>query len=275
VHLTEIMKKITTVVVRVGVMTVQSVNRAIDILSLFSPTRPVLGITDISRALHLPKPTVHGLVKTLTGRGFLQRDSETRKYRLGLNIYEMSTILAGTMPINQAGAGPIQRLSQETGMIVRLAMWDNKNMLVTLSLFPDTEATQFQNLGPRVPPYCSAVGKAVLAVMPKKELNDYLSGVRYIGYTPNTLTTRKALVKDIETTRRRGYSVDRGEYLAGIACIGAPIYDRYNKAIGSVSLSGSPRKVLKSNVDEKAQQLIEVAAEISRNLGYLPDTKAI
>lgn len=205
----------------------------------------------------------------------MQRDSETRKYRLGLNIYELSTILAGTMPINQAGAEPAQRLSRETGMVVRLAIWDKQSMLVTLNLFPDTEATQFQNLGPRVPPYCSAVGKAILSVMPKKELNEYLSGVRYIGFTENTLTTRKALTKDIEATRRRGYALDRGEYLVGMACIGAPIYDRYNKPIGSVSLSGSPRKMLKSNVDERAQQLVEVAAEISRNLGYLPEAKAI
>jgi DNA-binding IclR family transcriptional regulator len=254
-------------------MTVQSVNRAIDILSLFSATRPVLGITDISRSLHLPKPTVHGLVKTLTGRGFLQRDGETRKYRLGLDIYELGTILATTMPINQAGAVPAQRLSQETGMIVRLAIWDKKTMLVTLSLFPDTEASQFQNLGPRVPPYCSATGKAILAVMSRKDLNDYLSGLRFIGFTQNTLTTRKALIKDIEMTRGRGYSLDRGEYLVGMACIGAPIYDRFHKAIGSVSLSGSPKKVLKSNIEEKAQRLIEVAAEISRNMGYLPEAR--
>jgi DNA-binding IclR family transcriptional regulator len=234
-----------------------------------------LGITDISRYLHLPKPTVHGLVKTLTERGFLQRDSETRKYRLGLIIYELGTILAGTMPINQAGAGPAQRLSQETRMIVRLGIWDKQSMLVTLSLFPDTDATQFQNLGPRVPPYCSAMGKAILAHIPKKELNDYLSGVRFVGYTQNTLTTRKALIKDLDMTRRRGYSLDRGEYLVSMACLGAPIYDRFNNPIGSVSLSGSPRKVLKSNIEDKAQQLVEIAAEISRNLGYLPETKAI
>ena len=81
-------------------MGIQSVHRALDILSLFSAAQPRLGITEMSNVLGLPKATVHGLVRTLVQRGFLYQDIETRKYRLGLTIYELGTILAGTLKSN-------------------------------------------------------------------------------------------------------------------------------------------------------------------------------
>ena len=74
-------------------MTIQSVNRAIDILSLFTVMQPRLGITDISKHLNLSKTTVHGLIRTLTRRGFLQQDPETRKYSLGRFTNRLVTLL--------------------------------------------------------------------------------------------------------------------------------------------------------------------------------------
>ena len=84
-------------------MSIQSVDRALQILALFSHRSPVLGVTEISRALGLSKGTVHGLIRTLLQQGFLQQDLPSRKYRLGLKIYELGIILAGTLEINQKG----------------------------------------------------------------------------------------------------------------------------------------------------------------------------
>lgn len=250
-------------------MSVQSIDRAVDILSLFSETRPVLGITDISRAMHLPKPTIHGLVKTLANRGFLMRIGATRKYRLGFLSNELNGVLADTLPINQAGADLGQRLSQETSMAVRLAIWQKKTMLTTLTLLPNCDSSQFRYLGPNVPLYCTSLGKAIMAVMSKEEMDNYWIGFRFIGYTEHTLTTRKLLLKDLELTRRRGYSYDRGEYLADEAGIGAPIYDRTESHIGSICLSGSPGSFQKVNIEKYAAKLIEVSLGISHNLGYI------
>ena len=250
-------------------MSVQSIDRAVDILSLFSENRPVLGITDISRAMHLPKPTVHGLVKTLANRGFLMRIGTTRKYRLGFLSNELNGVLADTLPINQAGAELGQKLSQETNMAVRLAIWQNKSMLITLTLMPDCEPSQFRFLGPSVPLYCTSLGKAVMAVMSKEEQDAYWIGFRFIGYTEHTLTTRKLLLKDLELTKRRGYSFDRGEYLADEAGMGAPIFDRTESHIGAICLYGPPAGFQKINIEGYAEKLLESSMAISHNLGYI------
>ena len=82
-------------------MAIQSVQRAMKILGLFSIAKPRLGITEISNALGLHKATIQGLVRTLFEEGFLAQDPETKKYALGLKIYEMGVVLAGTLEINQ------------------------------------------------------------------------------------------------------------------------------------------------------------------------------
>src|SRR4030042_447465 len=96
---------------------IQSVNRAIAILSLFTPRRPRLGITEISRMLNLPKATIYGLAHTLLKAGFLQQDPETRKYQLGLKIYEMGIILAGNFEINQKAIGPANKLAKSVSLV--------------------------------------------------------------------------------------------------------------------------------------------------------------
>ena len=256
-------------------MTIQSVHRAIDILSLFSVTQPRLGITDMSRSLGLPKPTVHGLVQTLMQRGFLTQDPETKKYSVGMRIFELGTILAGSLKINQVAAAPTQRLASETGLAARIAIWDEDSVLVTLNLFPAARNIQFNQLGPRVPAYCTAIGKAILAWLPEAGLDAYLKQVVFIKFTQHTLDNKAALLEDLDQVRRRGYAEDREEYLMGLACISLPLFDYTGRPVGSVSLSGSSSQIFDQPIEEKARYLSQTAMEISRYLGHQPGVTAI
>ena len=80
-------------------MGVQSIRKAIDILSLFSPRKALPGYYRDQQSIGIPKATVHGIVKTLVEQGFLIQDAEINKYGLGLRIYELGTILSGTLKI--------------------------------------------------------------------------------------------------------------------------------------------------------------------------------
>jgi DNA-binding IclR family transcriptional regulator len=253
------------------IMGIQSVHRALDILSLFSAAQPRLGITEMSKTLGLPKATVHGLVRTLVQRAFLYQDRETKKYCLGLNIYELGTILAGTLKINQVGAGPAQRLAQKTHLMVRIAIWDQDTVLVTLNLFPHSRVIQFHQLGPRVPAYCSALGKAILAWLKTEELASYLKHTRLSSYTTYTITDRKRLLQELEQTRQQGYAVDREECLVGLACIGAPIFEHTGRPIASLSISGGPDLLKDKQLSSIILELSRTAMEISHSMGYLPE----
>jgi IclR family transcriptional regulator, KDG regulon repressor len=251
-------------------MSIQSVDRALQILALFSHRSPVLGVTEISRAVGLSKGTVHGLIRTLLQQRFLQQDSATRKYRLGLKIYELGIILSGTLEINQKAAGPLNQLSKETLLECRVAIWDGDSMVITSSVHPRPRAVLPHQFGPRVHAYCSAIGKTVLAFLDAEQIDSYLQRTVFVAFTPSTVTDRQLLAQELELTRRRGYAIDREEAVQGLSCIGAPIFQRSGEIAGAISVSGNTQRVLGEKSDVFIGALLKTAAEISRYMGYYP-----
>jgi IclR family transcriptional regulator, KDG regulon repressor len=253
---------------------IQSVNRALRLLCQFTHGAPRLGITDFSNALGLSKPTVHGLVRTLVKQGFLQQDPETRKYGLGLKIYELGIVLAGSLEINQKGAGPAYQLAKRTGLVSRIAIWDADSALLTVNMEPRSHLFFVYQIGPRIPAYCSAVGKALLASLEARELGTYLDRVTLDPYTANSITQKDALLREIEETRRRGYSVDREENVSGLACIGTPIFGHGGHLEGAISISGDAKDIY-ARMETLVHEVVQTAREISRSLGYFPESLGV
>ncbi|MFO7963641.1 MAG: IclR family transcriptional regulator [Desulfobacterales bacterium] len=251
-------------------MSIQSVGRALQILSLFTHEQPRLGITEISRAMHLPKPTVHGLVQTMVNFKFLTQDPETRKYCLGRKLYELGSVFTSHIKINQVGTMSAQELAARVGMAVNLAIWDDSSVLMTFR-----GASNYQNLQPRqfasrIPAYCSSQGKAILSSLPDDALVEYLDSTRLIAYTPNTITDRDKLTAELQHTRKQGFAVDCEEYIIGICCIGAPVLDNTGFPVGAVSISGSKEQIFGEKTHQLSSDLIKAAMEISYQMGYLP-----
>lgn len=252
-------------------MTIQSVQRALDILALFNVSQTQLGIVDMSRLMDLPKTTIHGLVQTLAKQGFLNQDPETKRYTLGLRLYELGTLLPGTLKINQVGTELVQRLAINTGLISRIAIWDNNSVLITQNLFPTAEFFPYQQLGPRVPAYCTALGKAVLSTFIKTELERYLNITEMTKFTPHTVTSKKRLVQELKTYQQQGFAVESEEMFLGLSCIGIPVFDQSRKAIGAISLSGRPEILEEPALMGLIPELKETGMELSRRLGYFTE----
>ncbi|MBU2509837.1 IclR family transcriptional regulator [bacterium] len=253
-------------------MTIQSVKRAIDILSLFSFSQPALGIAEISRMMQLPKPTVHGLVQTLHQEGLLNQDAETRKYSIGLKVVELGALLAGNLKINQIASELVQRLALNTQQNARIAIWNNNTMLITLNLFPAVEFPQFQQIGPRVPAYCTGIGKAVLSTLTETEMDEYLQQTPLFCFTQETITDREQLIQSLKEIKECGYATEKGEFLSGMGSVAVPVYDLSGKAVGAISLSGTPDILLEKLHPDLASQLIRTGIEVSRRMGYRPET---
>ncbi len=248
---------------------IQSIQRAIRILSLFSLSKPRLGISEISRTLDLHKATVQNLVQTLAREGFLRQDKETRKYQLGLKIYELGVILAGTLEVNQKASTLAHQLAIQTQHLVRIGILDEDSVLTTLDAYPRSQPFIFRQFGPRVPLYCTALGKALLAFLDQRKINDYLKKVQLIPYTPITITQKKHLLKEIEETRERGYSINREEHFLGRAAVGAPIFGQEGFPAASICLVADPNYILREGRVEKiAKEVMKTSFEISQLMGF-------
>jgi len=250
-------------------MTIQSIHRAISILSLFSYESPRLGIMDMANALNLGKGTIHNIVKTLCEEGLLKQEPETRKYILGTKLFSLGSMVAGTLDINQKAMSPASRLAQKTGLGCRVGIWDNDAVLVTLSLEQEGLTFSANRIGPRLNAYGSAIGRALLAYLPKNALKAYLKKIQFVKYTAKTISNKKQLLEELEKTRARGYALNDEELIPGRATIAAPIFQSGGKLVASISLTGSPKKILGEIHEKLVNQLHETASEINRKMGLL------
>jgi len=249
---------------------IQSVQRAIDILSHFSLSRPSLGIAELSAFMGLPKTTVHGLAQTLLKNRLLQQDPETRKYRLGFKAFELGAIVGNTLEINRKAAAPLYALARRTRLDARLAIWDGGTVLITLGAGFRSQAF-FSEIGPRMPAYCSASGRIFLAHLTVDEQRDYLARTKIRRYTPFTITDPDHLLRELERARARGYAVNREELGLGIIAFATPVVDRAGAIVAAVSLSAGPDPLPKKRERGVIDALVKGAMIISRELGYFPE----
>jgi DNA-binding IclR family transcriptional regulator len=251
-------------------MKIQSLERAISILNLFRSTRNSLGISEMAAALNLAKTTVHGLVSTLEINGFLKKDVATRKYRLGLALFELGTIQAADLEINQRAFYPLRELSDEINRLCRVAIWDRGSVIVTMNVRPQGHEITARQFGPRLPGYCTALGKAILANMFESERKQYLAEIDLIAYTPNTINDRQLLAEDLSQTRARGYSISRMEILPHQAGLGAPVLEISGRAIGAISTRLNVEDLDTDYMTTTAGHLMRTAHQISMDMGYQP-----
>ena len=249
-------------------MSVLSVKKAFSILSMFSAAKTHLGITEIGRSLDLTNPTVHGLVKTLAEIGYLEQDPSTKKYHLSAKSYELGHHFLGCSRVYQTGARPTHRLSQKTKLNARLAIRDGDSVVVIIDIYPSAEKFQFNQIGPRLPSYCTSLGKAILAWFSPDELAGYLERTPLIAYTQQTITDGKQLLKDLKKAQSQRYVIDQEETTPGAVCVGAPILDSNSTPIAAVSISSGPEILKLQNFPELVDELIQTASEISFALGY-------
>ena len=251
-------------------MIIQSIDRALDILSFFSYAKPRWGITELALAMNLPKGTIHNIVSTLDSAGFLKQDEETRKYCLGPKLFSLGTIMGGTLEINQKASGPVHSLVQKTGLMSRVAIWDQDAALLTLEVNPHDYGALAQRIGPRVAAYCSALGKSLLAYLKSSEIKTYVDRTEFTPFTPRTSASKEDLLEELERTRKRGYSINNEEIALGRASLAAPVFGRDQSIAGAISQAGHVDQILGSEMDSIVRSLQTTAAEISSAMGYYP-----
>ncbi len=250
-------------------MAIQSVHRALKILNLFSYGKSRIGISEISRSLGLHKGTVQSLVRTLAEDGFLDQDHETQKYQLGLQIYELGVIQKDNLGINKSALVPAQELARKTGKLVRIGVWHEDSVLITLNAYPETRRN-FREFGVRLPAYCTAMGKVFLAFSGKEELDAYLEKTELIPYTGHTIVHKEKFLKELLETRKKGHSINQEEHMLFRKAIGAPIYGPDGQLVASLGLVMDPDQ--SDDVEEKAsvwvRDVLITAYRISQSMGY-------
>jgi len=249
-------------------MSINSVDRALDVIILLHEEGHELGVSEIADKLDTYKSTIHRTLATLEGKGFVKQNPDTEKYWLGMKLYTIGMEVGNKMPIREVIKPYCDALHAEFGEVVNASILDltkpeNPQGIIIYKSFDKTQLLIVNPPeGAGSPVYGSSVGKCLLA------FNDIdleqFKHIPLIKYTDKTIDNWDDLEKKIHEVREKGYALDDEELEIGLTCIGAPILDKSGKAIAAISLSGPTQRMRTGNIEDRIKRVIEVAAEISK-----------
>jgi IclR family pca regulon transcriptional regulator len=219
----------------------QSLERGLAILSAFTPDRPALGISDLARKLALTRSTTHRYVSTLATLGYLQQDDSTRKYRLGARVLDLGFSMLGSLDLREIAAPHLRRLTDTTGHTSNLAIRDDTDVILIDRVrgrpgrYHHLEFTL--HVGSRLPSYCSATGKALIAFLPRRDLDKLLDRIDLVQRGPRTLTSKTALLAELDDVRRTGLAVNDEELESALRSVAAPVRSRSGEVVAAVNIA--------------------------------------
>jgi DNA-binding IclR family transcriptional regulator len=250
--------------------TIQSIERAAAILRLLSGRERRLGVAQIAGELDLPKGTVHGILRTLTGVGFVEQDAESGKYQLGAALLHMGSSYLDGNELRARALNWSDSLAARSGESVRIGTLHDTKVLVVHHVFRPDDSRQALEVGALLPAHATAMGKVLLAS--NRYAAAELGHTALPGYTGATVTDPAALAGELRQAHERGWAADVEELVSGVVSIAAPVLDRRGTTVGAIGISGPVERLCAD--DEPRSELVsyvrEAARSISRDLGAIP-----
>jgi IclR family KDG regulon transcriptional repressor len=250
-----------------------SVQRAINILNLFDRRTPELGTTDIARALDLPKSTVAGIIFTLAENGYLDQNSETRKYRLGFKLAERANIFLSQFDLREIAYPYLQSLRNEFNESTNLAILDGRDVVYIERLLGFNMLGMNSEIGKREKAHSTALGKAIIAYMPEEEIYRFVEQCNFEAVTPHTIVDPKDFILELKATRARGFAIDDEENELGGRCVAAPVFDYRRVPVGAISISVPLQRFPKSRTPDFGKKVKLATSKVSQKLGFVTEVE--
>ncbi len=244
---------------------IKSLDKAVSILDCFYHNEE-LGITEIMNLTGMNKSTVYDLVYTLFVNRFLEQDLTTKKYRLGIRLFEFGNLYAKRNSLRNRAELVGRELAEKYSATVHLAVHD-KGEVVYIDKFENHRANvSYSRIGKRAPMSCTGVGKAMLAFLNEDYRNQYIYSHPLPKMTEYSLTTKEELEENLALSKQRGYSTDDEEIELGIRCVAAPIFNIHGEVLAAISVSRFAQFITDENIDSIAKDVKQAAYEIGRGL---------
>ena len=243
---------------------VQSVHRSLDLLEVVAARGGSLTIGEIATATGIPLPTTHRLLRTLVDRGYM-RQTPDRRYALGFRLVPLG-VSAGSM-VGSGTERALRGLVDALGETANLAMLDGDQVAYVAQVPGRHAMRMFTEVGRRVQPHCTAVGKALLAAFDDGEVRRLLTRTGLPRHTPHTLTAADDFLTELDRVRECGYALDEGEQEVGVRCVAVALPARSGDGLRmALSVSGPEPRMTDALVAEAVPLLRRTASTLAADL---------
>src|SRR3954468_994957 len=219
-----------------------SVKNALRILNSFTMDEPEKKVSDISSSLGLNKSTVSRTMATLASEGFVFKDPETKKYRLGFSILTLSGIINSNMDIVRESQPILNKLVETLGETAHISIFDHLEVIYLQKVECNHPVRFLTHVGKRNPPYCTSSGKVLLAYSNEDVINQVIEK-GLTKFTKNTITSPQKLRTHLKQIKEDGFANSIEEILDSVTSIAAPIYDYKGQVIAALSVVGPKQRI--------------------------------
>lgn len=247
--------------------TIAAVERSLDVLDLFAGCE-TLGVTEIAKSLRLSKAVVYRILSSFRVKGYVTIDPDTRRYALGHKVLHLGLAYMDRLDIRALARPEMEALVRATDETATLSLRTGWTRVYVDQVLPDRDVKMVVTLGRAVPLHAGASSKAFLAFLGADEVTAYLAQGKLDRLTPLTITTEKALLKELAAVRQRGYSCSLGERMEGAGAVAAPVLGTEGRPVAVISVCG-PVERFRDEIDDVAGHLLAATARLSGQLGYV------
>ncbi len=243
-----------------------SLAKALRVLELFNGVEGGLSLSEIAQRMGVRPGSIYPIVYTLQKFGYLDRDQETKKFRLGLRILALANLILSSLDIREKAKPVLKKLARELEVNAHLAILYEDEVLYLDREEAAPSVVIPSVIGRRVPPHCTALGKVLLAFNKEAE-EKILAKAPFPALTPNTITSAEVLRRELERVRVQGYAVDWEEFHEGNICVAAPVRNYRGNVVAAISVSLLKTRLTQTPLERFVQVVTAAAHEISSSLG--------
>jgi len=247
---------------------IQSLERAFAILEEVARNRDGISLHELTGRVGLHNSTTFHLVKTLVSLGYVEQIRDPKRYRIGRQIFTLAAAALNDIELVGFVTPILEKLTRDTGECSHFAVRSGDNVMVLARTAASGLLQMADQVGVARPAHCTALGKVLLSACSAEQLDRYLSSHELRRFTAKTIVEPDVLKHEIETVRRNRMGFDDGEFDAEVRCVAVPVHDFTGRLAGAMGISGPIWRLSIQALQEKAQQVREAAAQLSRELGY-------
>ncbi len=246
---------------------VQSLTRGLRLLETLAEAEGGLSLTVIAARAELAPSTAHRLLNTLADQGFVDQDATSGHWSIGLKAYRVGAAFLSARDFVGESHPHLKQLMEASGETANLSILDGSHVCFIAQVQCHEVMRMLVRLGSRIPAHASGSGKAILAALAPEIRRAVLGATPLEPLTAKTIVDPKALERQLETIRKRGYSYDDEENALGLRCVAAAIHDEHGEPLGAISLAGPIARLTDERILKLGPLVAQTAREITERLG--------
>jgi len=251
-----------------GPKMIQSVERACQVLFSFSLQHPRWRVSELSESLGLHPSTTSRLLNTMKEMGIVTKDPVTQQFELSLRVLQIARVVLSQLDLVKITLPFLTALVEQCEESAFLVVLDG---FETVTLAQSSASRLLSgtpyHVGRRYQASAVSGGKLLLAYGPQSVIDELIEE-GLTAYTEHTITVPQLLLAELDKVRRQGYAISDQELEIGLFALAAPIWDRDDRAVAAISISGPPDRLRSPRLPELIGRVREAAAQVSRALGW-------